>query len=97
MVNGWTLKWRKMQDVNRDRRDENAMEGNKKVPFICFKTCELKTKLGALCVFLRNDCDIMMSAHDYSYYSNAAVFLKFNKQNFLMIKNDQTNFFLIKF
>ena len=36
----------------------------KKVPLICFKTCELKTKLGALCVFLRNDCDIMMSAHD---------------------------------
>ena len=58
----------------------------KKVPLICFKTCELKTKLGALCVFLRNDCDIMMSAHDYSYESNAAVFLKFNKPNFLMIK-----------
>jgi hypothetical protein len=23
-------KWRKMQDVNRDKRDENAMEGNEK-------------------------------------------------------------------
>jgi hypothetical protein len=30
MVNGWTIKWRKMQDVNRDRRYENAMEGNEK-------------------------------------------------------------------
>ena len=32
MVNGWTIKWRKMQDVNWDRRDENAkeMEGNEK-------------------------------------------------------------------
>ena len=30
MVNGQTIKWRKMQDVNRDRRDEDAMEGNEK-------------------------------------------------------------------
>ena len=30
MVNGWTIKWRKMQDVNRDRRNENAMEENEK-------------------------------------------------------------------
>ena len=58
----------------------------KKVPLICFKRCELKTKLGALCIFLRNDCDIMMSAHDYSHESNAVVFLKFNKPNFLMKK-----------
>ena len=69
----------------------------KKVPLIFFNTFELKTKLGALCVFLRNDCDIMMSAHDYSYESNAVVFLKFNKPKFLMMKNDQSTFFLYKF
>jgi hypothetical protein len=69
----------------------------KKVPLICFKTCELKTKLGALCIFLRNDCDIMMSAHDYSHESNAVVFLKFNKPNFLMKKKWSNNIFFIKF
>ena len=30
MVNGQTVKCRKMQGVNRDRRDENAIEVNEK-------------------------------------------------------------------
>jgi hypothetical protein len=50
MVNGWTIKWRKMQDVNRDRRDENAMEGSFKRIFQNFSNClhTLKINQGVL-------------------------------------------------